>query len=510
MVSKENGRVVDWIGMLVMAALTGAHAQNVVVKPAGPQRVVVLLVDVKQDGGGATAAQVREALLDHPQSVNAYIKSVSHGKSGMQVEVAGPKPYTRPASQPIGDCTVYPEEIMKVFDPEVDFTRFDEVVMMTHGLQGPACRAGSSSIGKHTYPTSRGPVQIAVSFAHDSLHYDYTVWPTDRTVGVDFPRITQPTVAHEILHSLGIGFHADGYLCGSEALRADTVGCRHYDAGNPFDIMGRPNQGSVLQALFQEQLGWLGGANIREVTATGDYDLFPLDGNGPGAQVLKIRLPRKLPMGIEGTDTAWDIDYLSLEYRSMTGFDFRDDFERWVLKEGGPDAYFPENQQGVLIHAVACLDPVKCSGCFAAGECRTSLLDMTPNSVRPDNPIDEFVDGMLTLNRTFAVPGNALSIRTVEVLPGQSVKVRVQFGEAAIGEGKAKRSEGFAPVLLHRSGRTLARLLIPAGRSVLELAGLDGARYRLRVEADGTADASGLRKGVYFFRDSEVGKLILP
>jgi hypothetical protein len=510
MASKEKARVTRRIAVLCFAALAGAHAQYVTVKPVGPQRVVFLLVDAKGDGGGATAAQVREAVLQHPNSLDAYIKSVSHGKSGLQVELAGPKRYTRPASQPIGDCTVYPDDIMKVFDPEVDFTRFDEVVVMTHGLLDRACRAGSSSIGKQSYPTSRGPALLAVSFVHDSLHYVYDPQTAERTVGMDFTRTTQPTLVHEFIHSLGVGFHADGYLCGSEILRADTTGCRAYEYGDPFDIMGRPNQGSVLQALFQEQLGWLAGASIREVSVTGDYDLYPLDGNGPGAQVLKIPLPRKLPMGIDGRDTAWDIDYLSLEYRSMTGFDFRDDFERWVLKKGGPDAYFPENQQGVLIHAVACVDPGECPGCGTPGECRTSLLDMTPNSIDPDNPIDEFVDGMLTLNRSFTVPGNAIRIRTTEVLPGRSVKVRVEIGDAAIGDRKGKRPDGFAPVVLHRSGRTIAHIVIPAGRSVLELAGLDGTRYRLRVEADGTADASGLKRGMYFFRDSQVGKFILP
>ena len=101
----------------------------------------------------------------------------------------------------------------------------------------------------------------------------------------------EPTVqaaAHELGHNLGLG-HASSLRCLSGglpvALGSDCTKAEEY--GDPFTLMG--SGGTLhMSGVHKLQLGWLGPANVIDVTKSGTFALAPLGTVSVDAQILQI------------------------------------------------------------------------------------------------------------------------------------------------------------------------------------------------------------------------------
>ena len=103
-------------------------------------------------------------------------------------------------------------------------------------------------------------------------------------------------VAHEVEHNLG-AHHAAGYYCTNQNSSPVSMSnnCIGLDR-DPFDVM--QNRGIAAHhtsAFHKARLGWLGTANLQEVTkdninATGEYDIYPLE-KKDGIVSLRVKIP---------------------------------------------------------------------------------------------------------------------------------------------------------------------------------------------------------------------------
>lgn len=115
---------------------------------------------------------------------------------------------------------------------------------------------------------------------------------------------------HEMGHNLSFG-HADHLDCGDKAID-DYSNCRILFYGDPFSPMG--GGGSLVyhdfhyNAFNKIALGWIPPANIQEVTASGNYTIYPLETATSETQVLKIPKPDRY-------------ENYYLEYRHPYGYD---------------------------------------------------------------------------------------------------------------------------------------------------------------------------------------------
>ncbi|RZS90072.1 gametolysin peptidase M11 [Motilibacter rhizosphaerae] len=202
---------------------------------------------------------------------------------------------------------------------------------------------------------------------------------------------------HEIAHALGL-FHSHGLECGSltdsaecEAASATTS---NEEYGNAWDAMGNNWPGDVSDAVAEFSapqllaLGWLPSDAVRDVTASGQYALAPLEqSDATGARVLVLS---------SGARRYY------VEYRQPIGQD--------AFMAG-----FPASVSGVHI-------AVRDTG---STDTAAFALDTTPHANQPGDYTD-FYDAPLQPGSTFTDPAGDVSITALG-----SGRVQVQVGGSA-------------------------------------------------------------------------------
>jgi hypothetical protein len=76
--------------------------------------------------------------------------------------------------------------------------------------------------------------------------------------------------SHELLHTLGIGGHANSLDCGNETLLPSVAKINAY--GNCFSLMGECAFATHPDIRMKEALGWVSSDQIVNFTTSGDYD----------------------------------------------------------------------------------------------------------------------------------------------------------------------------------------------------------------------------------------------
>ncbi|HEY8192903.1 MAG TPA: hypothetical protein VIF36_03160 [Gaiellaceae bacterium] len=97
-------------------------------------------------------------------------------------------------------------------------------------------------------------------------------------------------IGHELGHNLGV-HHANALRCtdgvGQGLALADTDSCTQTEYGDPLSIMGS-SASRHMNAWQKAHLGWVSGAGVRTISASGSYSVWPVGWLVPGPQLLRI------------------------------------------------------------------------------------------------------------------------------------------------------------------------------------------------------------------------------
>lgn len=353
-------------------ATTPRRGALTAVTPVPARTFAFVLVDT---GGGVniTANAARQVLFDANffmpgrGSVRRYYREQSYGIQDITGDVFGPLSYA-----PTSSCdTAVVSATLRAQVDQLAGGRSDHYLWYFGSRQSGCGFAGAAALGSPARPQQ------------DSWY--------NASSGCS-------VLVQEPGHNLGLQ-HSSSMVCPGNQPFVDAPDrtCTHNEYGDLFDTMGSGcRQMNGWQKSFQ---GWLQGCNSVKVTASGTFNLFPLEAACDGVQLLQISMPKTRPFSHSGggSGAMVDSDLLTsyyVELRAPIGFD-----------------------QGlapmVLVHVAGDRgDP------FASG-LHTWLLDMTPGT-------PTFADAALPVGQSFKDPAGGLTISVLSASATQaSIKVEV-------------------------------------------------------------------------------------
>ena len=381
-----------------------AQSQGVNDPLIGTQQVAILPFDYAQDGNHQTIEVLEAGFFTGEYSIKNFIEEISYGKASID-GIVYPYRTNQPPLFGTGYTSCYPVDEVIINQPDVDYSIIDGLILSVHANTG-SCAAGTSTFGKLPFNTIDGFFE----FRRSGFRTDF-YFPND------FSEITSSTVAHELIHSFGISFHSNSYIKvdGEYTIQA---------YGNLFDIMGLRSQASHPCSLIKQQKGWLTDNEIENVSAAGTYRIYALEKTLPGqTQALVIDLPEELD--IQPNDAIL-FNKLYLEYRGLTGFDYR--WNRNVNLSDGK-TYINDDPHGLLIVGADC----QLNDDF----CIPVLIDTHPEpigGVGANYLPHEASDAPLKLGETYFVDNNEISIEVVNVVEGNYIDVSINFSALSITE----------------------------------------------------------------------------
>lgn len=391
---------------------SGSYSRTIEIQALGvatnSERVAVVLLEYP----GATAQSVElvnSAMFTASNSVGSFFDVASFGRLRLSGQVFGPVTMSAP---PFGCPSLTLQQladtVASIADPR-QFTKFLAIYYQTDDK----CSAGNSSFEREPY---------VFQGAEYSATRSHVFEPFYAPLG-DFSQTTQSTVAHELIHSMGVSFHAVSYRCSDSTLRPDGVGCLPGAYGDLFDMMGLRTVASHPSPFIKRLLGWIPANEVRRVERSETVLLDASDLPASIVRALEIPLRTRLPLTTaSGSATGQlSIRSLLLEQRSLSGFDYR----RSLGYTSIDDAFIPLSQEavsGLLVRAIACREDND-------AECFAYLLDLRPNSL-PNNayPPFEFLDAALPAGQSWSVPGEGIVIGNGGYENGKMI-VQVAIGE---------------------------------------------------------------------------------
>lgn len=376
--------------MLIISLLVGYSLQaQVTVKPVlDTQRVAIVPFDYARDGSHIPTEDMERGMFTSPSSIAAFYREASYGKMTLD-GVVYPYRTDQPPLYGTGYTNCYPDDAVMVNQPDVDYSHIDGIIIFSHDtVSGKSCSAGLSSSSKLPFNTADGPYEFRRSGFRTEFYFPN-----------DFSQTTSSTIAHELMHSFGNDFHSNSYVKENGEWKVQGY-------GNLFDILGLRSQASHPCSMIKHKLGWLTENEIENVTQTDTFRLYPLEKNLPGqTQCLIIELPNLVD--IQPNDN-FKFDRLYLEYRGLTGFDFRTANARRVrLKD---DSFYANDDPHGL-----CIVGVDCS---ARENCLPILIDMHPDPIGGVGASyfpHEATDAPLKLGEKYVVPDNSIEIEVIHV-----------------------------------------------------------------------------------------------
>jgi|GEM_PF-1447496 len=378
----------------------------------GPQTLAIVPFDYALDSSHIPVDEIDSAFFRAPYSMKAFFEEASYGKMTFDGTVY---PYRRnqPALFGVGYTNCYPTDAVIANQADIDYSTIDGIVLLPHDTASKSCAAGVSSFSKLPFTTPNGAMQFRRSGFRTQLFFPR-----------DFSGTVSSTIAHELLHSLGNGFHSNAYVQDSGIWKVQGY-------GNVFDILGLRSQASHPCSMIKHKLGWLTQNEVVNVAQADTFRLYPLEQTLPGqTQCLILDLNDQLDL--QPTDS-FKFDQLYLEYRGLTGFDSRSALQRRVrLKD---NSYYPNDSlHGLSIVGV---------DCNSNPECMPMLIDMHPAPIGGQGAAyfpHEASDAPLRLNETYQVAtADSISIKVLNVSPGNYIDVAITMPNT-VGMGDYNKS----------------------------------------------------------------------
>jgi hypothetical protein len=391
---------------LLSLVLSGSLTAQVVTQAVlDTQRLAIVPFDYALDSNHTPLSIIDSGFFKSANSMKAFFEEASYGKMTLEGIVY---PYRR--NQPplfgVGYTNCYPTDSVIANQADVNYTNIDGIVLLPHDTAvGKSCGAGNSSFGKLPFNTLNGPQQFRRSGFRTPFYF-----PSD------FSKTNSSTIAHELLHSFGNGFHSNSYVQDSGVWKVQGY-------GNVFDMLGLRSQASHPCSMIKHKLGWLSANEVQQVLQSDTFRIYPLEKTLPSqTQALIIDLPVRLDL--QPNDT-FKFDQLYLEYRGLSGFDSRTAFQRRVrLKD---NTYYPNDS----IHGLSIIGV----DCNSFQDCRPILIDMHPapiGGVGASYFPHEASDAPLRLNETYNVANNSISIKVVNVNEGNYIDVFISMPTTGI------------------------------------------------------------------------------
>jgi hypothetical protein len=364
----------------------------------GEQRTLITLVHFTDNPSTPfTAAEVETEVLDvtNPVSTARYIDEVSYGRAWLAGDILG---WFAMPWDDNGICLLaysgQTQTIVDELDPLIDFSQYDRWLIFIPPNAGCPF-SGYSSLGKMTFDTDEGPVQLS------------RIIMNGFTAGV-----TNLLAAHELGHSMAGLQHSRDYECGADVIADWCAPSGLGSLSDPYDVMGHTLGGGHFSEPNQDALGWLGADILDVAPSGGDYSLLPLETATPGLKALRI------PVTYHTADTARTGNYY-VSYRKPLGF----------------DAGFPD------LATDAAMIQVDSRAWVEDAVSRSWLLDMSPQ-VNLDAAAQEAdsADSLLQVGETFTDTTMGISISVTGVTEGKlNVSVTVS---SYCGNGTAEMSIG--------------------------------------------------------------------
>jgi len=255
-------------------------------------------------------SQLQDLYLSHYSTQpNAYFDWASHNLMDLSVDVFFHS-LSLPERDADGNCRSHPGlQFSEVtgFDTEA-YDAMEFLVLTTDGCSGP-CASGE------------GGIECTKMHQLSALQSCDTASVTT---------LCQPTYVHELLHALGLGYHAGMYECSQEEIDAfpETTwrDCTNVEYGGRLDVLGSTSGEKIsfgVAARLRYDLQWMDGDDITVLEkhdaptswteSTVDVTLSALDKAGGGAAAAAVI--RFTNSALESLGTIW------LEYRGGHSFD---------------------------------------------------------------------------------------------------------------------------------------------------------------------------------------------
>eukprot|EP00518_Triparma_eleuthera_P018276 CAMPEP_0197559814 /NCGR_PEP_ID=MMETSP1320-20131121/21932_1 /TAXON_ID=91990 /ORGANISM="Bolidomonas sp., Strain RCC2347" /LENGTH=554 /DNA_ID=CAMNT_0043121299 /DNA_START=225 /DNA_END=1886 /DNA_ORIENTATION=- len=252
-------------------------------------------------------ASLEEMFTAHYSTqTSAYFDWASFGSMDLSVDIFF-HPLSLSERDTDGNCRSHPGldfSGVAGFDADsYDVREFN--VLMTEGCSGP-CASGV------------GGIECTTMHSTEALESCDTASSTT---------LCQPTFVHEILHALGLGYHADMYECSQEEIddfpQTTWRDCTNVEYGGRLDVLGSTSGEKIsfgIASRLRYDLGWMDADDITVLekddavdswTETSvDVTLSALDKPGGNAAIVRFTAPV-----LETLGTIW------LEYRGGYSFD---------------------------------------------------------------------------------------------------------------------------------------------------------------------------------------------
>jgi MYXO-CTERM domain-containing protein len=293
----------------------GSQAQPLIDAATKPDRVMCAAqVNV---GGTAksTVATVKTAFHTGSGSANAYYRENSFGSVGLSGDSYGPFTYAMTTCDYSGLASSI-KPMLNTSSP----VKCDQYAFV-FGPSVSAC--GWSGLGQ--VGTSDKP-------ATDTWYND---------------SISCVVAVQEPGHNYGMQ-HSSSITCGSGAFADDLTSCTHSEYGDKYDTMGGGcYHMNGWQKLYQK---WFGGCNGVKVSATGTFNLYPIEAPCNGVQVLQVPFPGAKTRTFQSTT----LTSYYVELRTATGFDNKYGSPSVLIHAGGaPILPNSSNPKGLHTWAIA-------------------------------------------------------------------------------------------------------------------------------------------------------------
>lgn len=239
----------------------------------GNQRVLALITEMEGNKSNVTVEEVSKALFDPTSHFQQYYKNQSYGKIYFTGKVYKISLNRSPVS---GSCSsgvsLYDKDVIDAIQAQkINLSSFDRILFI------PPI-GYCSGVGKSIREIEGRDYSLSESWV-DWHSFRYTL---DKNA-------LNKTLAHELGHAIGT-MHSNALICEKDS------SCSHHEYGNYFDMMGIGV--GDFNALYKEQLKWLGPKDFLNITKSGDYIINSIESTSTKVYKAAKVIPSTGPLSV--------------------------------------------------------------------------------------------------------------------------------------------------------------------------------------------------------------------